>query len=126
MDLTPTSPKRKPRPLTPDQQALIDTMVAKDVNHVRAAEILGKCKKWASKTIRKDHVSQALNERTKARLTALANQAVGTVERLLQADDESVQLRAARDILDRTGFRTSESSLTTVVADNVQINIDLG
>ena len=49
-----------------------------------------------------------LKERTKACIQLLAPKAIRTMEKLLTSDSDNVRFSAAKDILDRTGFKPKE------------------
>lgn len=54
-----------------------------------------------------------LNEKIRICIQTLAPKAVNTMEKLLNSDSDNVRFSAAKDILDRTGFKPS---------DNINVN----
>ena len=115
------------RELTSKQQALVDTVVRYGVDHRGASEILDCQRSWAYKTLLKPHVQQALKARLNVRALGQAGPSIDKIAELRDgAESETVQLAAAKDLLDRAGVRNAESNVTSLSHADVTINIDLG
>ena len=117
--------------LTPKQTALVDTLVATGCSIRQAAADAGYAdgesgRVSASKTIRLPHVQQYMMQRIQEQLGLNATMAAARVMTLAQgARSEHVQLEAAKDILDRAGFKPSDRSQVQVAGD-IKVSIDLG
>ena len=117
--------------LTPKQTALVDTLVATGCSIRQAAADAGYAdgesgRVSASKTIRLPHVQQYMMQRIQEQLGLNATMAAARVMTLAQgARSEHVQLEAAKDILDRAGFKPIARSQVQVAGD-IKVSIDLG
>ena len=117
--------------LTPKQTALVDTLVATGCSIRQAAADAGYAdgesgRVSASKTIRLTHVQQYMMQRIQEQLGLNATMAAARVMTLAQgARSEHVQLEAAKDILDRAGFKPIDRSQVQVAGD-IKVSIDLG
>ena len=119
------------RKLTPRQPALVDTLVAAGCSIRQAAADAGYAqgesgRVSASKTIRLPHVQQYMMSRIQDQLGLNATMAASKVMTLAQgARSEHVQLEAAKDILDRAGFKPIDRAQVQVAGD-ITVSIDLG
>ena len=117
--------------LTKKQMALVDTLVATGCTLRVAAKEAGYSdgesgRVSASRTIRLPHVQQYMMQRVTEQLGMNATLAAAKVMTLAQgAKSEYVQLEAAKDILDRAGFKPIERSQVQVAGD-IRVSIDLG
>ena len=117
--------------LTPKQTALVDTLVATGCSIRQAAADAGYAdgesgRVSASKTIRLPHLQQYMMQRIQEQLGLNATMAAARVMTLAQgARSEHVQLEAAKDILDRAGFKPIDRSQVQVAGD-IKVSIDLG
>jgi phage terminase small subunit len=117
--------------LTKKQMALVDTLVATGCTLRVAAKEAGYSdgesgRVSASRTIRLPHVQQYMMLRVTEQLGMNATLAAAKVMTLAQgAKSEYVQLEAAKDILDRAGFKPIERSQVQVAGD-IRVSIDLG
>ena len=117
--------------LTPKQTALVDTLVATGCSIRQAAADAGYAdgesgRVSASKTIRLPHVQQYMMQRIQEQLGLNATMAAARVMTLAQgARSEHVQLEAAKDILDRAGFKPIDRSQVQVAGDS-KVSIDQG
>ena len=117
--------------LTPKQTAMVDTLVATGCSIRQAAADAGYAdgesgRVSASKTIRLPHVQQYMMQRIQEQLGLNATMAAARVMTLAQgARSEHVQLEAAKDILDRAGFKPIDRSQVQVAGD-IKVSIDLG
>lgn len=120
----------KPK-LTGKQIALIDTLVATGCTLREAAAQAGYAdgesgRVSASRTIRLPHVQQYMMQRVTEQLGMNATFAAARVLKLANgAKSEYVQLEAAKDILDRAGFKPIDRSQVQVAGD-IRVSIDLG
>lgn len=117
--------------LTRRQMALVEAYVANGGNLTKAAEEAGyapgnsgRVSAW--KAMKTAHVQQYLMQQTAEAFGKHAAMAVGKVASLAQvAKSEYVQLEAAKDILDRAGFKPVDRSQVQVAGD-IRVSIDLG
>lgn len=127
MTLPATQPKRQE--LTEMQEAFVEAYVTNGGNKLDAAIEAGyspdTARFQAYQLIRKPHVMQAILERTGIELVASAPRARATISRLLDSKSDYVALEAAKDLLDRAGFKTAEKH-DHRIAGEISINIDLG
>ena len=117
--------------LTKRQMALIDHLVATGEPLAKAAEAAGYAegesgRVTASKTIRLPHVQQYMMQRVAETIGMNATTAAAQVMKLATgAKSEYVKLEAAKDILDRAGFKPVDRSQVQVAGD-IRVSIDLG
>lgn len=116
--------------LTPKQTRLVDTLVATGCTLREAAKEAGYAdgesgRVSASRTIRLPHVQQYMMQRVTEQLGMNATTAAAKVMQLATgARSEHVQLEAAKDILDRAGFKPIDRSQVQVAGD-IRVSIDL-
>mgnify|MGYP000936786038 CR=1 FL=1 len=119
------------RKLTSKQEALVDTLVTTGCSLREAAKQAGYAdgesgRVSASRTIRLPHVQQYMMQRVTEQLGMNATVAAAKVMNLATgARSEHVQLEAAKDILDRAGFKPIDRSQVQVAGD-IKVSIDLG
>jgi len=119
------------RKLTAKQTALVDTLVAKGCSIKQAAADAGYAqgesgRVTATKALKLAHVQQYLMQRMNEEFGISATLAAGTVKRLATgAKSEYVQLEAAKDLLDRAGYKPIDRSQVQVAGD-IRVSIDLG
>jgi len=119
------------RKLTPKQAAMVDVMVAKGLHTAKAAKVAGYSDGkagyvTASRTLKLPHVQQYMMQRIAEQLGTNAAFAAAKVMKLANgAKSEYVQLEAAKDILDRAGFKPVERHQMQVAGD-IRVQIDLG
>ena len=117
--------------LTAKQTALVDTLVAKGCSIEQSAEEAGYAsgesgRVTATKTLKLPHVQSYLMQRMNEEFGISATLAAGTVKRLAAgAKSEYVQLEAAKDLLDRAGYKPIDRSQVQVAGD-IRVTIDLG
>jgi|TARA_R100001509_G_scaffold58955_1_gene32500 phage terminase small subunit len=117
--------------LTAKQTALVDTLVAKGCSIGQAAQDAGYAsgesgRVTATKTLKLAHVQSYLMQRMNEEFGISATLAAGTVKRLATgAKSEYVQLEAAKDLLDRAGYKPIDRSQVQVAGD-IRVTIDLG
>lgn len=119
----------KQRELTDMQAAFVEAFVSNGGHKEEAAIEAGyspaTARMQACELLRKPHVMQAVIERTGIELIASAPRARMTLAKLLEAKSEYVQLEAAKDLLDRAGFKPTEKHDHRIAGD-ISIHIDLG
>lgn len=119
------------RKLTHRQTALVDTLVANGCTIKVAAAEAGYAsgeagRVSASKALRQPHVQQYMMQRVNEQLGLNATTAAVRVMNLANgARSEYVQLEAAKDILDRAGYKPIDRSQVQVAGD-IRVSIDLG
>lgn len=117
--------------LTPKQQALVDTIVANGCSIKAAAPLAGYAegesgRVTATKTMKLPHVQQYLMQRMNEEFGLSATIAAGQLRKLVSnAKSEYVQLEAAKDLLDRAGYKPIDRSQVQVAGD-IRVSIDLG
>ena len=117
--------------LTPNQEALVDIMVTEGLSPAQAASKAGYAEGKsgyvsAYRALKTPHVQQYMMQRIQESLGVNATLAAARVMQLAQgARSEHVQLEAAKDILDRAGFKPIDRSQVQVAGD-IKVSIDLG
>ena len=120
----------KVRPVTAKQAALVDALVANGCSIKKAAELAGYSKGEsgrvsASKALKLPHVQQYMMQRMNEQFGLSATIAAGRLRSLVSdAKSEYVQLEAAKDLLDRAGYKPIDRSQVQVAGD-IQVSIDL-
>ena len=118
------------RKLTEKHTALVDTLVANGCSIKKAAELAGYSKGEsgrvsASKALKLPHVQQYMMQRMNEQFGLSATIAAGRLRSLVSdAKSEYVQLEAAKDLLDRAGYKPIDRSQVQVAGD-IQVSIDL-
>ena len=118
------------RKLPEKQTALVDTLVANGCSIKKAAELAGYSKGEsgrvsASKALKLPHVQQYMMQRMNEQFGLSATIAAGRLRSLVSdAKSEYVQLEAAKDLLDRAGYKPIDRSQVQVAGD-IQVSIDL-
>ena len=118
------------RKLTEKQTALVDTLVANGCSIKKAAELAGYSKGEsgrvsASKAVKLPQVQQYMMQRMNEQFGLSATIAAGRLRSLVSdAKSEYVQLEAAKDLLDRAGYKPIDRSQVQVAGD-IQVSIDL-
>jgi phage terminase small subunit len=119
------------RKLTARQKALVEAYVANGGNLTKASQEAGYSegnsgRVTAWKAMKTSHVQQYLMQQTAEAFSMHAAMAVGKVAGLAKtAKSEYVQLEAAKDILDRAGFKPIDRAQVQVAGD-IRVHIDLG
>ena len=118
------------RKLTEKQTALVDTLVANGCSIKKAAELAGYSKGEsgrvsARRALQLPHVQQYMMQRMNEQFGLSATIAAGRLRSLVSdAKSEYVQLEAAKDLLDRAGYKPIDRSQVQVAGD-IQVSIDL-
>jgi len=114
--------------LTTKERAFVEAYVEFDGNREQAITEAGYNttypRQLAVELLRKPHIIQALLEETGLKLVSSAPKALATLQRLMDAKSDYVALEAARDVLDRSGFKSAEKHDHRITGD-VSIQIDL-
>jgi len=118
------------RKLTDKQTALVDTIVASGCTITEAATQAGYAsgesgRVTASKALKLPHVQHYMMQRMGEEFGLSATVAAGQLRRLVTgAKSEYVQLEAAKDLLDRAGYKPIDRSQVQVAGD-IKVSIDL-
>ena len=108
--------------VTDAQADLVHTILHDGCNPTEAANRLGRNKAWVYNTLNKQHVIEYRQALALATLGWDATQAMATMRELLTAKSQYVRLEAARDLMDRAGFRVDAPRVS---GTNVQINFNV-
>ena len=115
---------RTAQPQVTDAQAELVHVILHDVaNPTEAAERLGRNKAWAYNTLRKQHVIEYRQQLAMLTLGWDATQAMATMRELLTSKSQYVRLEAARDLMDRAGFR-QDAVRAPSTAVQINFNVD--
>jgi hypothetical protein len=107
-----------------DAQADLVHMILHDgCNPTSAAERLGRNKAWAYNTLNKQHVIEYRQQLAMMTLGWDATQAMATMRELLGSKSQYVRLEAARDLMDRAGFR-NDAPRAPSTAVQINFNVD--
>ena len=107
-----------------DAQADLVHMILHDgCNPTEAASKLGRNKAWAYTSLNKQHVIEYRQELAMMTLGWDATQAMATMRELLTSKSQYVRLEAARDLMDRAGFR-QDAVRTPTTAVQINFNVD--
>jgi hypothetical protein len=123
-DINKHSPTvRATQPNMTDAQADLVHMILHDgCNPTQAAEKLGRNKAWAYTTLKKQHVIEYRQQLAMMTLGWDATQAMATMRELLESKSQHVRLEAAKDLMDRAGFRNDAPRVGNTA---VQINFNV-
>lgn len=114
---------RTAQPQITDAQAeLVHVILHDGCNPTQAAERLGRNKAWAYNTLNKQHVIEYRQQIAMQTLGWDATQAMATMRSLLTDKSSYVRLEAAKDMLDRSGFKVDGPSVPSTA---VQINFNV-
>ena len=108
--------------VTDAQADLVHMILHNGCNPKDAAETLGRNKAWAYNTLNKQHVIDYRQQLAMMTLGWDATQAMATMRELLGSKSQYVRLEAARDLMDRAGFRTDTGRVPSTA---VQINFNV-
>jgi len=108
--------------VTDAQADLVHTILHDGCNPTEAANRLGRNKAWVYNTLNKQHVIEYRQALAMNTLGWDATQAMATMRELLTASSQHVRLEAARDLMDRAGFRVDAPRTG---GTNVQINFNV-
>ena len=115
---------RTAQPQVTDAQAeLVHVILHDGCNPTEAAERLGRNKAWAYNTLRKQHVIEYRQQLAMMTLGWDATQAMATMRELLTSKSQYVRLEAARDLMDRAGFR-QDAVRAPSTAVQINFNVD--
>ena len=109
--------------ITDAQAELVHVILHDGCNPTEAAERLGRNKAWAYNTLRKQHVIEYRQQLAMLTLGWDATQAMATMRELLTSKSQYVRLEAARDLMDRAGFR-QDAVRTPSTAVQINFNVD--
>jgi len=108
--------------VTDAQADLVHMILHNGCNPKDAAEALGRNKAWAYNTLNKQHVIDYRQQLAMMTLGWDATQAMATMRELLGSKSQYVRLEAARDLMDRAGFRNDTGRVPSTA---VQINFNV-
>ena len=108
--------------ITDAQADLVHAILHDGCNPTTAAERLGRNKAWAYNTLNKQHVIEYRQQIAMQTLGWDATQAMATMRSLLTDKSSYVRLEAAKDMLDRSGFKVDGPSVPSTA---VQINFNV-
>ena len=94
--------------LNAKQKKCIFMMAAGDMTQAKIAEKLKITEQTICNWKKNDEFNTALDEMTRVAIRSLVGKATLTMNKLLNAESESVRFAAAKDILDRAGFKAQE------------------
>jgi hypothetical protein len=109
--------------ITETQQELVHAILHNGCNPAEAAETLGRNKSWAYNTLKKQHVIEYRQQLAMMTLGWDATQAMATMRELLNSKSQHVRLEAARDLMDRAGFR-QDAVRAPSTAVQINFNVD--
>ena len=110
--------------LTESQAELVHAILHNGCNPSEAAQQLGRNKAWAYNTLKKQHVIEYRQQLAMMTLGWDATQAMATMRELLGSKSQYVRLEAAKDLMDRAGFR-QDVVRTPSTAVQINFNVDL-
>ena len=108
--------------VTDAQADLVHAILHDGCNPTTAAERLGRNKAWAYNTLNKQHVIDYRQQLAMQTLGWDATQAMATMRSLLTDKSSYVRLEAAKDMLDRSGFKVDTQHAPSTA---VQINFNV-
>ena len=111
--------------ITEQQADLIDLVLSTTWTQARIAEHLNTDPAWVNKTLKKQHVREAMNTAIQEGMTLGAARAFSKINQLIDHKSGYVALEASKDMLDRAGFKPVDRSQVAIGGD-ISINIDLG
>jgi phage terminase small subunit len=112
--------------LTEKQQAFVSAYVASGGRVAKAAEAAGyAAPNEGSRLLRNPNVLKAIQQAVMDDLGSAAVSALSAVKRLVRsANSEYVKLEAAKDILDRAGFKPPER-VAVAIAGDLKVSFDI-
>lgn len=109
--------------VTDAQAELVHMILHNGCNPTEAADAIGRNKAWAYNTLNKQHVIEYRQRLAMMTLGWDATQAMATMRELLGSKSQYVRLEAARDLMDRAGFR-NDAPRTPSTAVQINFNVD--
>jgi len=109
--------------VTDAQADLVHMILHNGCNPKEAADAIGRNKAWAYNTLNKQHVIEYRQQLAMTTLGWDATQAMATMRELLGSKSQYVRLEAARDLMDRAGFR-NDAPRTPSTAVQINFNVD--
>lgn len=94
--------------LKPKQKKCIEMLVCGSYTQVQIARELKISEQTICNWKKDEEFSSELSKQLRVCVQTLAPKAVRTMENLLQSESDNVRFSAAKDILDRTGFKPQE------------------
>ena len=87
------------------QKKCIELLVSGDMSQNEIAKTIGVIPGTISDWKKKDEFKEEYNRANKIVINSIVPKAVQTISSLLNADSEQVRLAAAKDVLDRAGYK---------------------
>tara|TARA_R100000426_G_C4807448_1_gene105107 strand:- start:469 stop:903 length:435 start_codon:yes stop_codon:yes gene_type:complete len=109
--------------VTDAQAELVHMILHNGCNPTEAADAIGRNKAWAYNTLNKQHVIDYRQQLAMMTLGWDATQAMATMRELLGSKSQYVRLEAAKDLMDRAGFR-NDAPRTPSTAVQINFNVD--
>ena len=109
--------------ITDAQAELVHMILHNGCNPTEAADAIGRNKAWAYNTLNKQHVIDYRQQLAMMTLGWDATQAMATMRELLGSKSQYVRLEAAKDLMDRAGFR-NDAPRTPSTAVQINFNVD--
>ena len=94
--------------LNKKQKKCIELMVSGDMSQNEIAKTIGVIPGTISDWKKKDEFREEYDRATKIVINSIVPKAVQTIKSLLNADSEQVRLAAAKDVLDRAGYKAQD------------------
>lgn len=94
--------------LNKKQKKCIELMVSGDMSQNEIAKTIGVIPGTISDWKKKDEFSEEYERANKIVINSIVPKAVQTVKSLLNANSEQVRLAAAKDVLDRAGYKAQD------------------
>ena len=94
--------------LNKKQKKCIELMVSGDMSQNEIAKTIGVIPGTISDWKKKDEFREEYNRANKIVINSIVPKAVQTIKSLLNADSEQVRLAAAKDVLDRAGYKAQD------------------
>lgn len=94
--------------LNKKQKKCIELMVSGDMSQNEIAKTIGVIPGTISDWKKKDEFREEYERANKIVINSIVPKAVQTVKSLLNADSEQVRLAAAKDVLDRAGYKAQD------------------
>lgn len=95
--------------LKPKQKKCIEMLVCGQYTQAQIAKELKISEQTICNWKKNEEFAEELTEDMRICIQALAPKAIHTMEKLLNSDSDNVRFSAAKDILDRTGFKPSDN-----------------
>lgn len=107
--------------LKPKQKKCIELLVEGQMTQREIAQAINITEKTISVWKSESEFSSELENATRLSIRSLATRAKNTMANLLNSDSDNVRFQAAKDILDRAGFKPQEKiEVSTSIDDSIR------